>query len=954
MKRYAIALTLIACTVLGAIAHGKEEEPTFIETRKRPTDPQKEYARFHIGVTGINATVEKGLQLTVYSTDENTPASGKFKQGDIIVSVNGRSVTDPEIYICLGEEITKAEAGNGQLAFAVKRGEKTKDITITLPVLGDYSPTFPLNCKKSDAIIEACADRIARELPDREVKQDFGYFGALALLSVGDDKHLPIIKNHLMKHENKSHTWQNGYYGIAMAEYYLRTGDKEIIPKLKIICDDSVERMRFGGWNQWGHGVSPGYTQGGLMNPAGVPVLATLILAQECGVEVDKTVLETSLKYFYRFVGHGGVPYGNHRCEPWLGTNGKNGMLAAALSLLEGENYQKAKEYLALDAADSYYLLGAGHGSSFPNHIWTGIGASHVPENKIKHYRRGMDKRKWYYDLCRRPKGSFGLLNLGSHVGDYPDWGEGLLLTFTAPRKTLRITGAPKTKYSQKVVVPGRPWGMPADPVFFGTDHCEGFGTTDLEPHQIQLRLNALPRKNSRGAPQELKGDVETAKAFCVQMIRHQHPAFRGIAANVLVTIGAHDEVLNALRHPDPRVRRAALEGIDNHNSYFGSKAVLTREEVSKIYMPSINKILADPDLSLWELDAAIFALGRAMPKDIYKHDKMLRKYLYDEEWWLRQSAAGALIGMAADEEMMKPQLKDYFTALRNEPVIQVWRRMMGHLKLILKDKETSPEFKKRVADGMLELYGSIPIAEGEMRAIGIVSKGDILRNFYAQYPEMTAQILTYFESDLKNHGVQGVGGARRFGYFLNGGYGNPGIFNSMRKLPEDERPAIRERLDKIYATIRGLAEEEGDLKAIPKSLSAIFEEDKRPLDEQLDAALKTVKALDFTSLKIQNYWNMHSVIKDLRVAFQGVKNGKPALLEKLVALPEEEREPLLETCEKIFSHLEAQYAGYDVKKENPEKYDNIMGPGAKRSVVNKWKKFVEEMRAYIAKHTAG
>lgn len=952
MKKYTIALILIACAILGA-AQAAEESSTFIETRMRPTDPRNVYARFHIGVAGINATVEKGLQLTVYSTDENSPASGKFKQGDIIVSVNGRPVTDPEIYICLGEEITRAEAGTGKLVFTVKRGEKSETVTITLPALGEYSPDFPLNCPKSDAIIRKAADCIASDLGEREVSIDHGFFGALALLSVGDDAYLPVIKRHLMKHENKSQTWQNGYYGLAMAEYYLRTGDKEILPRLKIICDDSVERMHFGGWNQGGRGITPGYTQGGLMNPAGVPVLATLILAQECGIEVDKTAFEAALRYFYRFAGHGGVPYGNHRCEGWLGSNGKNGMLAAAFSLLDGENYRQAKEWLALDAADSYFQLGAGHGSSFPNHIWTGIGASHVAQDKITHYRRGMDKRKWYYDLCRNPKGSFGLLNLGAHVGDYPDWGEGLLLTFTAPRKTLRITGAPKTKYSQKVVVPERPWGRPADPVFFGTGHCEGFGATDLEPHQIQLKLNALPRKNGRGAPQELKGDIESAKAFCVQMIRHQHPVFRETAAKFLVTIGAHDEVLKALKHPDPRVRRAALEGIDNHNSYFGSKAVLTREEVSTIYLPSIEKILADPDVSLWELDAAIFALGRAMPADIHKHARMLRKYLYDEEWWLRQSAAGAIMGMAADEEMMSPLLDDFLKALRNEPVIQVWRRMMGQLSQILGDPNASPEFKKRVADGMLDLYGSIPIAEGEMSAIGVASRGDILRYFFARYPRITPQVISHFEKALEDHGLEGIGGPGGFGYFVNGGWGHPGIFNSMQKLPEDQRPAIRERLDKLYATIRGLAEKEGNLKAIPEALRALFEEDKRPINEQLDAILKTVKALDFKSLKIQDYWNMHGVIGNLEVAFLGVKNGPPALLEKLVALPEKERAPLLQTCETLFAHLESQYAGYDAKNENPEKYDNTKAPGAKASAVNRWTKFVAEMRAHIAKHTA-
>ena len=947
MKRHLIALTLLACALSGAAAQGRVDSSNFLVAGGRPINPDKAYPKFHIGPTGINATVAKGLRLTVFDTDENTPAAGKFKQGDIITAVNGRSVTDPEIYICLGEAITEAEAGNGKMAFTVERGGKTETVTITLPVLGAYSPTFPLNCKKSDAIIKACAERIARDLGERVVSTDFGYFGALGLLSTGDDAYLPVIKKHLMKHENKSHTWQNGYYGLAMAEYYLRTGDREILPLLKIIADDSVARMHFGGWNQWDSRIIPGYTQGGLMNAAGVPVFATLIQAQECGVAVDKTAFETSLRYFYRFVGHGGVPYGNHRCEGGVGWNGKNGMLASALSLLDGENFRQAKEWLALDTADGYFQLGGGHGSSFGNHIWTGIGASHVSPSKMAHYRRCMDKRTWYFDLCRRPDGSFGLLNLGAHVGDYPDWGEGLLLTFTAPRKTLRITGAPKTKYSQKAAVPERPWGRSTDTAFLATDHCEGFGTTDLEPHEIQVKLKSLPRKNDRGAPQAMPEDMQAAIAFASQMIRHQHPVFREIAAKALVTMGAHEEVLKALNHSDPRVRRAALDGIDNYNSYFGSKAVLTPEEVSEIYLPSIEKILADPNLSLWELDAAICALGRAKPADIQKHDKMLRKYLYDEEWWLRQSAATAIMGMVSDEEMMKPQLKDFLTALRNEPVIVVWRKMMGHLSAILNDPKAGKKFKDTVVQGMLEVYGSIPIAEGEMRAIGITARADILRYFFPKYPEMTPQVVSHFESALEKHGVEGIGGPDAFRYFVAGGYGNPGILNNMKKLPEEERPAVRARLDKMYATIRGQQEK------IPSSLRVLFEEDKSTPAEQLEAIFTVAKELDFTSLEIQNYWNMHGAIAEMKRTFAGVPNGPPSLLDRIAKLPAEERTPLLQTCEAIFVHLEKQYADYDVTKEDPDKYDNTKGPGAKNNVVNKWKKFVNEMRERIAKQAA-
>jgi len=57
-----------------------------------PSDPAKAYPKFHIGVTGIYATIEKGLLVTVDSTEPNTPAAGKFQKGDVLVKVNGKPV----------------------------------------------------------------------------------------------------------------------------------------------------------------------------------------------------------------------------------------------------------------------------------------------------------------------------------------------------------------------------------------------------------------------------------------------------------------------------------------------------------------------------------------------------------------------------------------------------------------------------------------------------------------------------------------------------------------------------------------------------------------------------------------------------------------------------------------------------------------------------------------------
>ena len=111
----------------------------------------------------------------------------------------------------------------------------------------------------------------------------------LFLLSTGDDKYLPAVKGMVMKHSPTScgsNSWGNGYAGVLLGEYYLRTGDEARAPA-ETLCDDSARRQYYGGWSHGGDGTGGGYVCGGLMNPAGPQILTTLIFSQECGVEVN-------------------------------------------------------------------------------------------------------------------------------------------------------------------------------------------------------------------------------------------------------------------------------------------------------------------------------------------------------------------------------------------------------------------------------------------------------------------------------------------------------------------------------------------------------------------------------------------------------------------------------------------------------------------------------------------
>jgi len=224
----------------------------------------------------------------------------------------------------------------------------------------------------------------------------------LFLLSTGDNKYVPPVKAYFDRFPKDvkgigDHTWNNGYNGIACGEYYLRTGDKSVLPIMQYYCDDAKRRQKWGcGWVHWGTGVSPGYVAGGLMNPAGAQVLTTLLLGKECGVQVDDDTLLGSLKYFYRFAGRGTVPYGDHRGEGGLGSNGKDGMIAAAMQIAAGSQgdvtiYEKARQYLGMSMLTSYPLLVMGHGDEGRGDgIWRSIVTSYMLRDRPAQYRKAM------------------------------------------------------------------------------------------------------------------------------------------------------------------------------------------------------------------------------------------------------------------------------------------------------------------------------------------------------------------------------------------------------------------------------------------------------------------------------------------------------------------------------------------------------------------------------------
>ena len=101
------------------------------------------------------ARVYPGVILKV---EEMMPAStceGKFAKQEILTGINGTALKGLDSFVAMGNALTKAEATDGKMVFDVTSadGKTQRKETVTIPVLGAYSKTWPLDCPKSKRII---------------------------------------------------------------------------------------------------------------------------------------------------------------------------------------------------------------------------------------------------------------------------------------------------------------------------------------------------------------------------------------------------------------------------------------------------------------------------------------------------------------------------------------------------------------------------------------------------------------------------------------------------------------------------------------------------------------------------------------------------------------------------------------------------------------------------------
>jgi hypothetical protein len=726
MKRSIILVEYSLCVVLGAVglraaARGADDGDYYMDEKVYGMRPRvdRERAFGHVGVTGLQVRIYPGVLVTVEKTSPGSPAAGKFRKGDVITGVNGVALKGRNAFVALGDALTKAEATGGRMVFSVRsaKGSATRRETVVIPVLGAYSRTWPLNCAKSRKIVRQAAEHYS----DKRKFKAGGIPGALTclfLLSTGDDSHLPRVKEYFAGFVRNArgigdHTWNNGYNGIACAEYYLRTGDRSVLPVIQYFCDDAKRRQKFGrGWVHWGTGVSPGYVAGGLMNPAGAQVLTTLLLAKECGADVDEETLIGALRFFWRFAGRGTVPYGDHRGEGGLGSNGKDGMVAAAMLVASGARgdttiYEKAWKHLSMSMVTSYPGLVRGHGDDGRGDgFWRTITTSYLMTEKPALYRKAMDRLKWWHDLSRQHGGSICLGTLVWKNSQIDSSAPGVALSYTAPLRTLRITGARRSRYAKDFTLPARLWGTEADLAFLSIEHNPKYARYgEDEPTHIPFwKLGSGYHKS--------KEDIPLREIL--KNVHHKRYMIRAQAAKALRERGEYNELEKLLVDPDPRVRRAALDGMTDYRYWFAvGRSPIKTENCSPKMLAAIKRMLADPRESWWAVDGALMALKFAPPEDIDESMPLIMPWTTHSDWWLRESAFTALTGLEKDDELYLKIVPKLLTMMTEEYHTQPRSRMVGHLKGAMRKKKLSSPVGKLIMAGLLNAVKVSEIKSG-------------------------------------------------------------------------------------------------------------------------------------------------------------------------------------------------------------------------------------------------
>jgi hypothetical protein len=411
-------------------------------------------------------TTTASRQILVTHVGAQSPADGVMKVDDVVLGTGGKLFADDaRKSIALAIQEAEKAANGGILKLTRWRAGKTAEVQLRLRVMGTYSDTAPYNCPKSKRIFDDACKVLEKEPLNEDL---WGAVNGLALMATGNSDYLPRVREFArkmapptLKLELKDGmvTWDWGYRNLFLCEYYLLTGDKEV---LHAINEYTITLAKGQGlYGTFGHGIAPPTPEGklhgsippyGPVNSAGLVANLAIVMGKKCGVkdpEIDPAINRAS-RFFGYFVDKGAIPYGEHMPWPNHDNNGKNAM-AAMMFAVQGNRIRETR-YFAKMVTASYQNREYGHTGQGFSYLWGALGANTGGPAATEAFFK---EASWHLDLVRRCDGSF-TYDGGEQYGpgrteDNTYYGKssycGLsptatyVLTYSLPMRRLCITG---------------------------------------------------------------------------------------------------------------------------------------------------------------------------------------------------------------------------------------------------------------------------------------------------------------------------------------------------------------------------------------------------------------------------------------------------------------------------------------------------------------------------------
>jgi len=453
---------------------------------------------FNCGPTGIRASIDYDhpTEFHVQYVFPGSPADKKILKGDRIVGANGKRWTEKDPFkfgadksfgyygprrmlgLAIEESEAKKGAFSGTLSLIVMRGGKQVDVKVFLDRIGTFAPNFPYDCEKSQILIDNASEFLLEHSnPNHRRWQGHGhvqYMALMGLLAQGD-KHMDFIKKYIDANysdrpkgdDEGAWTWTKAMDGVMIAELYLATKDRRLIPHMEAL-DKWYSKARTP-WGAYKHHpyIKPGVGYGPMAHPTAI-TCAAWAMFKKCGVKIDEeSYMESRRLLDYLTSASGGLGYGAGLPE---GVEA----VPAAFQLKRGEpqdgrpwrsfgatGYSTMFHYLdPLETYSDYYvqrglkavayckeLIPDGHASSSVS-LWAGfMTAALAPAvGRGDIYREFCDYYKAWLNVNRCHDGSFYNtpnrdVNQDGGTGSRFNTTGTVLLLLSAPKRNLYILG---------------------------------------------------------------------------------------------------------------------------------------------------------------------------------------------------------------------------------------------------------------------------------------------------------------------------------------------------------------------------------------------------------------------------------------------------------------------------------------------------------------------------------